>query len=89
MKRMKMTERKMHLGIAVLFFLATFLFSIDVQAQYYPPLVSEVQAESMLTNEIPNQEAVMNNLTPGTTAYQTAERRYHMYMHTWEMLTTG
>ncbi|MEM1323467.1 MAG: hypothetical protein AAGG75_24585 [Bacteroidota bacterium] len=89
MERTNMTKRKSHFGMIVLFFLAAFLFSIDAQAQYFPPLVSEAQAQSVLDNEIPVQETILNSLTPGTTTYQTAERKYHMYVHTWETLLNG
>ncbi|MEO1518978.1 MAG: hypothetical protein AAFV95_28440 [Bacteroidota bacterium] len=89
MKRMKMTRRKNHLVMVVSFLLACFLFSVDASAQYYPNLVDEAEAQTMLTNEIPTLENAVGNLVPNTPEYALAERKYSLYVHTWETLSTG
>ncbi|MEM9921327.1 MAG: hypothetical protein AAF990_24715 [Bacteroidota bacterium] len=89
MKRMKMTQRKKHLASLVCFLLACFLFSVDLSAQYYPRLVEEAQAQTMLSNEIPTLENAVGNLVPNSPEYVLAERKYNLYVHTWETLTGG
>ena len=86
---MKMTQRKKHLGTLVCFLLACFLFSVDLSAQYYPQMVEEAQAQTMLSNEIPTLENAVGNLVPNTPEYDLAERKYNLFVHTWETLTTG
>ena len=86
---MKMTEGKRHLLTMVFFLLACFLFSVDVSAQSYPNLVDEAQAQTMLSNEIPTLDNSLGNLIPNTPEYDLAERKRNLYVHTWEILTTG
>ena len=89
MKRMKMTQEKIRLKMVLFFSLACLLFSIDVQAQSYPDMISEGQAQLVLDNQIPTLENVMNNMTPGTPSYTLAERKYNLHVHAYEVLTTG
>ena len=55
----------------------------------YPTLVSEAEAESLLLAEIPALESSMNQQQPNTNEYKLAEKKYLMYVHTWENLTSG
>lgn len=68
---------------------ATSSSSSTSTVQPYPSLVTESNAESMLEGILPGLEASMEQLTPNTPAYEWAERKYLMYMHTWENLTQG
>jgi len=89
MNKVNLTRGNRHLQWVLCFLVTCFFFSADLNAQTYPDLVPEAQAQVMLNNEIPVLENSMNNLTPGTAAHQLAERTYFLYVHTWETLTIG
>lgn len=62
---------------------------MNESTQIYPDLVSETVATSLLLAELPNLESVMNNQSQNSSAYKLAERKFLMFQHTWENLTTG
>ncbi len=84
------TQKMERLKWVFCFVVACFLTNINLNAQaLFPDLLPAAQAEVMLSNEIPQLENTLNNLTPGTPAYEFAERQYHMYVHTWEGIFSG
>ena len=85
-KQMLLVRKKFSTLLILAFFMLIGFNSVTAQL---PSLVPDTQAETMLVNEIPVLEVVMNNLTYGTPEYEYAARKYSMYVHTWEGLDSG
>ena len=79
MKEIKQLQKKSRFGLVVCFLLACFLFSEDVNAQHFPPLVEAQEAQNRLTSEITYLDFAYRNAVPGTPAYAQAEKKLDMF----------
>ena len=90
MEKSKLMRKASHLGFMVMLLFTLLFFSVDAYGQTnYPELVSVPEAQFLLDDEIPVLSDALDNLTQGSSAYQTAERKLHLYVHTFEGLVTG
>ena len=89
MEKRIVERKKWQFGLVICFFLASFFFSIEVSAQYYPPLVDNAEAQTMLNDEIPGLIAYADAVAPGTPDHKLAVRKANLFNHTWESLSEG